>query len=472
MRKQPNQIKVISSKKFLACNDAHTLGSRLQIKRGSLGDYVLAGDLPREYSQNTLDNTSVIFVPFLDEKNNLVRQIYAGLTTSPTNAAIIDKKNKMVVGDGFSVAPKQGLVLRNTEPITDEQLQNIDTFLTDFSPFGTTAIDELRKVASDYNTYGNAYVEVIKTTVGGVKKYYQQHKQFEYGRLKKMEEGETQPTHVGFSRKWEQSSQQPIDLVVYPLYPNFEQIAGDKAGNERSIIHIKQYYPGFQYYGMPAYVAGLLHAELEYRIAKFNQSSFDNGFMPSAFIQMFGAANDEEANAAVLAMNEKYTGTGNNAKLITQVIANKEDAANVHILDSSKEGSWTELGQIARENIITAHQWSPALAGLMTAGSLGSNQQIRAEFEIVQNTVIRPIQSVMLGQWLNRTMRDAAEFLTIDFGKSELVLLNNSPLSFMTDISIAEFMTKDEVREEFGLKPIEDDELETPNDTPDGNDFN
>jgi hypothetical protein len=126
-------------------------------------------------------------------------------------------------------------------------------------------------------------------------------------------------------------------------------------------------------------------------------------------------------------------------------------AAKVDILQDIKEGSWLELGQIARENIITAHEWSQSLAGLSTAGSLGTNQQIRAEFEIIQNTVIKPIQDQLLNQWLNRTLLEAAEYEGKDFGNNQLDILNNMPVSFAGDIPVSQVLTMDEQREVLGF---------------------
>ena len=262
--------------------------------------------------------------------------------------------------------------------------------------------------------------------------------------------------YCGVSRYWDTQSArlQPDDLRKYPLYPNFEAHP-DEAGVEYSILHIKNHYPNFNYYGIPAYISAALHCELEYRIAKYNQSQFDNGFMPSAFMQLFGASTTEDAEAAVAAIEEKYQGTGNNSKLILQVLSDPAMKANIEILQDIKEGSWLELGQIARENIITAHEWSQALAGLSTAGTLGSNQQIRSEFEIITNTVIDPIQNQILSQWLNKTLLEAGEFEGKDFGNNQIDILNNTPVSFAGDLAVSQVLTVDEQRDVLGYEPLE-----------------
>ena len=140
-----------------------------------------------------------------------------------------------------------------------------------------------------------------------------------------------------------------------------------------------------------------------------------------------------------------------------QAIRDPNLAAKVDILQDIKEGSWLELSQLARENIITAHQWSQSLAGLSVAGSLGTNQQIRAEFDIIQNTVIRPTQQNILGTWINKILPEIAEFIGKDFGKNELDLLNTTPISFAGDLDIMQIIEQDEAREALGLKPLNKD---------------
>lgn len=194
--------------------------------------------------------------------------------------------------------------------------------------------------------------------------------------------------------------------------------------------------------------------------------------MPSGFLQLFGALSPEEAEAAVLAVEEKFTGTGNNSKLITQVLSDPSMAANFVNLDTRKEGSWTELANLARENIVTAHEWTASMAGLATAGSLGTNQQIRAEFEIIQNTVIKPIQDQVLSQWLNKTLLEAARFEGKDFGNSQLRILNNSPVSFAGDIMPSEVLTMNEKREILGFEAIEEEEINAQNNAENGTDTN
>ena len=50
---------------------------------------------------------------------------------------------------------------------------------------------------------------------------------------------------------------------------------------------------------VPDWISAKIYAELEYRIPKFNQSKFENGFTPSAIISLFGSTNQEEAETLI-----------------------------------------------------------------------------------------------------------------------------------------------------------------------------
>jgi len=106
--------------------------------------------------------------------------------------------------------------------------------------------------------------------------------------------------------RFEDGEQDPTNVVDVPVYPNFENVAGI----ERSIIHIKDYSPQFFYWGLPDWIASVIWGEMEYRSAKFNQSKFDNGYVPSAIVTMAADMNSEEAGQFIKKFQEKFTGTG------------------------------------------------------------------------------------------------------------------------------------------------------------------
>jgi hypothetical protein len=203
---------------------------------------------------------------------------------------------------------------------------------------------------------------------------------------------------------------------------------------------------------------------MEYRIPKYNQGKFVSGFTPSALVTLFASMTPEEAQSWIDKFTDKFTNTGNNSKIFAQVLRDDSAKADVQILEDKNEGNFMNLSQLAKENIITAHRWTPALAGKSVAGTLGSNQQIRSELEIVQNTVIKPAQSLMLTKAVNPIICEASEWMDTDWKDTSLDIVSTMPISFLGDLDPNETLTLNEKRQTLGLEPLEggDSEPETP----------
>jgi len=217
-------------------------------------------------------------------------------------------------------------------------------------------------------------------------------------------------------------------------------------------MHFKIESPNFYYWGRPDWIAAKIWGELEYRIAKYNQAKFENGFTPSAIVSLFGMTNSEEAAQVVEAMKGCFTRTGNNSKMFIQALSDETYKADVQILNNQQEGEFQALADLCRQEIITAHRWTPALGGLATAGQLGSNQQIRSEFDIVYNTVIRPMQKYIL-RGLNKAVQTVSDLKGGVWSVVYLDLKKPMPVSFAGDIQVDRDLEMNEQRAELCKEP-------------------
>jgi hypothetical protein len=424
-------------------------------------------DIFREPSKEMLDRTVWEYVPFSTYDLCRLDRIQAICNNSPTSAGIIQQKVCYFTGDGFYAVPAASMSMLSSlkrmkleqEEISEDQLQTLNDWLTVVSPEGENIEEITQKIAKDFWGFGNAFVEIQKIKKGNTKKVYIRPLPITWCRPKKAGENEIYPTHIGVSNEFEESYEiVPQKVTNLPIFPVFETIDGV----EKSIVHLKNYEPTLVYWGIPDWVSAKIWAELEYRIPKFNQSKFENGFTPSAIISLFGSTNQEEARHLVNAMKDCFTGTGNNSKMFIQALRDPTYKADVQVLNSSSEGEFINLQGLAQTNIIAAHRWSVALTGLRTAGSLGTNQQIRSEFDIVYNTVIRPAQRLFLTKFLNPVIQVAAEWLGYDWSNIALDISKPMPVSFSGDIAVDQILTKNEMRQEMGFEPLEEKEMQEP----------
>ena len=423
----------------------------------------LIDDIFREPTKEFLDTTVVEYLPFNTYDLWRLDRIQAICNNSPTTASIIQQKVNYSLGDGFYSVPASDLSVLSSikqqkidkAEITIEQEQELNDFLTEVN-FEGESIEELSaKIFKDFASFGNAFIELQRIKVGKTLKYTMRLLPITWCRPKKAGKDELYPTHVGISSEFEEhyviTPKDPIDLPLFPHFEKFDNV-------EKSVIHLKNYEPTLVYWGIPDWVSAKIWSELEYRIPKFNQSKFENGFTPSAIISLYGSTNQEEAQEVVRAMRDCFTGTGNNNKMFIQALRDNTYKSDVQILNSSYDGEFMQLQELAQKSIISAHRWTMSLTGLRTAGSLGSNQQIRSEFDIVYNTVIRPMQRLFLTKFLNPVIQDAGKFLGYDWSNLALDIAKPMPVSFAGDLKIETILTQDEQRTELGFQPLITDE--------------
>ena len=420
----------------------------------------LIDDIFREPTKEFLDTTVVEYIPFNTYDLWRLDRIQAICNNSPTTASIIQQKVNYALGDGFYSVPASSLSILSSlreqlvdeAQITMEQESELNDFLTNVNPEGESLEELSAKIFKDFASFGNAFIELQRIKVGSTLKYTMRLLPITWCRPKKAAKDELYPTHIGISSQFEEhyviTPKDPIDL---PLFPHFERFDGV----EKSIIHLKNYEPTLVYWGIPDWVSAKIWSELEYRIPKFNQSKFENGFTPSAIISLYGSTNQEEAQEVVRAMRDCFTGTGNNNKMFIQALRDNSYKADVQVLDSSYDGEFMQLQGIAQQAIISAHRWTMSLTGLRSAGSLGSNQQIRSEFDIVYNTVVRPLQRLFLTKFLNPVIQDAGKFFGKDWTNIALDIAKPMPVSFAGDLDIKTVLTTDEQRAELGFQPLE-----------------
>ena len=415
-------------------------------------------DVFTEKSQKRLGYDSFDYVPFTTLDNFLLDNVYLITHNSPTVSSVIAQKTAYTIAGGLMAIPSSQLnplrkvrELRAVE-ISDSELESFNDFLIEVNSQGQSMLDVIEDAGRHLWSFGNAFLEV----------YILPNKELRFKvlspflcRPKKAPNGKMYPEEIGVSIEWQELGSTEVNVTDYPIFPKFEQIDGA----QRSIIHIKFDTPNFYYWGAPDWIAAKIWGELEYRMAKYNQGKFENGFTPSAIISAYGFTNKPEAERFVKSMKSCFTGTGNNSKMFIQALRDEASKMDVQILDSKSEGEFINLAQLSREEIITASRWSQALAGLSTAGQLGSNQQIRSEFDIVYSNVIRPVQKKIM-RAVNKAIKEGIKRGVSGLSENvALDLLKAMPVTFAGDVDPQEVLFVNELREDLGREPIEGGEI-------------
>lgn len=424
---------------------------------------IVADDLYNEPVRKRLD-AGLQWVRFFDGDSTFLKELMGLVNYSPTLRRIINDKTDMVVGDGFiPTRQKAGVQLTTTEPSDSRIPATITTPLEDYlgqiNLHGQSMAEVLKAGAFEFDAFGNCVFELVRGSIAGESFFYVYHVPMWMVGIRKPDT-DMRVKSLGIYDTWEEvpltSDGKAFERYGFrelPLYPNWSE--ADETGVQRSVIHLKTYAPGFQYFGLPEWISAKKWAEIEYRIAAFNINSMENAFMPSAFIQLYGNATEDEAQAILRQMEDKFTGNGNERKLFMQVLRDPSLRANIQTFDGRKDGEFLQMQEMAASAIVVANRWSKSLAGFATSGQLGTNEQMRRELEYLQNTVIKQRQNMFLSRFLNPVMRESAEWLGAAWSGIYLAISNSLPVSFFGDIDPKAVLTTNEQREILGYNPLD-----------------
>ncbi len=354
-----------------------------------------------------LDRLREDFVPF--GKDNLFPQYLAELKRqSSTHRSVLAQKTTFTTGGGFKTS--------------NESLSN---YIQDVNANGESLKDIFKRLADDYYSYGNAYLEGV-VYEGGVNLY---HKDASTARMSKDKKS------VLFNPDWANYTKNKDKTQKIPVYPNISR--------SRFIIHYKDYESTFNFYGLPDYVAALEHIAIDFEIGKFNHTSFKNGFSPSAIVTVNGDFGEAEAEKFVETAKDTLTGSGNNSKILF-LVKNGEDSrgTDVQIISNKEDGDFLDLQKLTDQNIITAHRWQPALSGIVSSGKMNNTgSEIRIAYDLAMSTVIRDTTNILLDP--------IKKVLNAELGvdTDDLMVVYEPPISFLADIDPKQVLTINEQRE-------------------------
>lgn len=443
---------------------------------GKADEVVLPKDL---YFENS-DPTRALFglfdyLPFVREGE--LEQIIALINNSPTAKAICNKVAYYTVGEGFYVRKEKSVLgEKNAQILTPEQKNILYSVLSRENSDGDTILDICKKAAYDYQAVGNSFtrLDVVSSFVFASHQNLNFVRPFRSTDLKTRFFGVSADWAIipysGRSRGYENYSQLDIpatikDIAAYPRWTDeLEELEESEFGqganladlygfDKSTMLQLKQYSPLMYQWGIPNWIGAKHFVELEYRIAKFNVSRFRNGLTSSGLLQLFGDLTPQEQADYQEAFMQKMTNTGNDFKVIFQILENPELKANWVPFEQSYNGYFMELSEISKDRIATGFEIPLSLIQA-TPGQLGGNQQIRSEFEILYRTKIYDIQQTILRGIVKPYLDTIAELENQDFLKGvELDFINIVPVSFAGDLDVNMLLTKTEGREILGYAP-------------------
>ncbi len=395
-----------------------------KIKEVRIVENLLSKPIPA-IERKLQQNNAFPWVPWFANTNDFVRDLLDKLKCSPASARIISDKVIYTIGNELLFSGKDH--------------EKAKTFARSVNADGASLYEVFEKLTRDYYSLGNAFLEVIK--IGN--RINLDALDASTILVAKPENYNNPSGGFYYCRDWKNHHFFPP--LYHTRYPEFSK----SKNTERSIIHLKNYQTGYYYYGLPDYYAAYYSGwmNIDYQIAKFNETKFENQFRPSGILIFTGQAlSDEEAKNLTAKVQQNWTGEGNNSKVIIATVNDPSLAPKWINFDDAPSGAFETLQTIANEKIITAHNWHPALI-LQQSGKLSNANEIQTAFELICNSYIHPNRK-KITRIFDRIFSEQ-----LNFSLNPIEVKSNSPISYNAQLDPKLLFTIDEQRAMLGEAP-------------------
>ena len=322
------------------------------------------------------------WIPY-GNKNQYGTYLIDLLNTSSKHNSLVKKKVNMTAGDGWVENTLNAEYLKNSQGKDD---------------LGTVAF----KNAYDLMTYGG-FARVIQWSNDKETVAVQTFVGFDKVRIAKVipvdeatadqaEMSKRQSEGVDFFYICADWSNVKKNIPV--LIQGFSEVYKDEA---EQLVYDLEYRPAVDFYTYPDYIASVDWIELDREIANFHLSSVHNGFTPSMIISFKGGIpSDEEMKIFNRKLQKEYGGSDNGSKVFTTFSENGETAPEfIPVNLNASDERFLQLEEQIQQNIIIAHGASPIVAGIATAGKMGSSDEVIENETMFQKNVIDAKQKMI-----------------------------------------------------------------------------
>lgn len=366
------------------------------------------------------------------EDNNYPNFLVTLFNRSAKHNAILTAKQLYIAGQGLAF---------NAEGLPSNKIVSTQSFIDNANPYESLH-SVSSKMALDIELFGGCYLHIIKSKdKKGIAEVYH----LDYCNLRTNKDN----SKIYYSEHWlnhdgsNNMSIRPEQITEYPAYGSKDYEKGKEC-----VLYYKQYRPNIETYTLPEYIGAVPAIITDAEIANYHRASIQNGFMGGTMITfMNGVPSDEEMSTIEKQMKKKFTGTDRANSLVIDFVDDPARAPQIQQLTGNDfDKRYDALNKTIQEEIFVGHKvTSPMLFGVRTEGQLGGRNEMATAFQLFQNTYITPKQDA-IEQILNELvgLKDKVTFIPIEPVMPEF-----------SEATLATILTKDEMREIIGRKPLE-----------------
>jgi hypothetical protein len=328
----------------------------------------------------------------------------------------------------------------DSDGLTLQDIAMANDFLNKENSNFDTLKDIVKKCVLDKKLFGGYYLEIIWNKAGT--SFETLH--FPYNNLRKAKDADG----YWYSKDWSKQKQSKEETGL-----EYIDLFDPEKPSARQIFVSKEYRPDLDAYPLPDYVASTVYAEVDVELSNYRLNAIKSGFNAGTILNFAnGRPTQEERETIESKLKEKFTSTDRaNSLLITFSQSESSKPTIEHLTPQNVDEQLNGLNdQVIQELIIGHHIPNPLLVGIKTAGELGTKDQINDSYELYKNTYIIPNQKEI--------ERDFNYLLKLKGFTNRIYLKELDPIEEQLPIEEKiKVMTTNEVREMYGLPPIEEE---------------
>jgi hypothetical protein len=372
-----------------------------------------------------VEQKSKVWVKY-GEENNYPQYLVLLFNRSAKHNAIVTSKQLYISGKGWT--------FDQTE-MEGEEIISLQAFVDNPNQYET--LNELaKKTILDNELFGGCYLKVVGTKGKKGQEIYH----IDYCNVRSNEDN----SEFYISDEWiDESGNENISpmFTTLPAYdPNVKQA--------ESIYYYKSYRPNLNTYTLPDYIGAVPAIITDAEVANYHRAEIQNSFKGSKMITFVnGIPSDDEMKATERKLKSKFTSTDSAGSIVVDFADDKDRVAIINDLSAGDfADKYTALNDTIQQEIFVGHKvTSPMIFGVRVAGQLGGRAEMIDAFNLFTNTYVAPRQEVQ---------EQIFNIFAPVKGKLRIKQLEPIMPSF-TEQTLTQILTKDELREVIGRKPLE-----------------
>jgi hypothetical protein len=216
----------------------------------------------------------------------------------------------------------------------------------------------------------------------------------------------------------------------------------------KQLFYYCSYAPSVRYYPIPEYLGALAYIETDARIANYHVNNLRNGFLGGFLFNFNNGVPSNEEQREIKRQLQKQLKGDDGERIVVNFNDSADTGLKIEPLNANDlDKQFNILNETIQTEIFVAHRvTSPMLFGVRVSGQLGGRSELVEAYELFKAV------------YVNDRVQKLEKVFNYIFSFNGLGVLEIEPTEpiteRLTEQSLLQIMTKDELREKAGLPPL------------------